>query len=114
MNEKYQVPDELLARCVGRTELVQRVVNSFLQQLDQDIPELAGTLASGNTEDARRVAHRIKGASANVAAEDIRAAAENLEHLASDQRLDEARANMHVLQSNCKLFRELTSSFVAG
>lgn len=114
MNEKYQVPDELLARCVGRTELVQRVVNSFLQQLDQDIPELAGTLDDGNTEDARKVAHRIKGASANVAAEDIRAAAEELEHLASQQQLDEARANLPVLQGNYQSFRELTSSFVEG
>ena len=114
MVEQYEIPDELLARCVGRTDLVQRVVSSYLQQMDQDIPALVHVVQEGRAEDARQVAHRVKGASANVAAECIRHNAEQLEQLASASRMDDAAANLNDLKNSWQSFRDAAASFVSG
>ena len=114
MVEQYEIPDELLARCVGRTDLVQRVVSSFLQQMDQDIPTLVNVVQEGKAEDARQVAHRVKGASANVAAECIRHSAEKLERLASTSQLDDAAANLNDLENSWHSYRDAAASFVSS
>ena len=78
MTTSYVIPDDLLARCVGKAELVQRVLNGFIRQLDEEISKRQNDLADGDFEEAARTAHRLKGASANVAAEQLRATAEEL------------------------------------
>jgi HPt (histidine-containing phosphotransfer) domain-containing protein len=70
---------ELCDRCLGNIDLVQRVLEKFEQRLPQELAELQHALALSDTEQVARVAHRIKGSSANVSAEGLQRAAEEVE-----------------------------------
>ncbi len=59
---------ELMQRCLGKPELAKRVLNRFQLQLKVDVERIAAALESEQFEEAREVAHRLKGAAANVAA----------------------------------------------
>jgi PAS domain S-box-containing protein len=71
----------LLKRCRGKAELANRLLNTFAASVDTQLAELRATLDGANWEVFTRVAHTIKGASANLAAEPVRAAAADLEQL---------------------------------
>ena len=114
MQETYQVPDELLARCVGRVDLVQRVLSSFLTQLEADIPQLMEDIRTGIADDVRKTAHRIKGASANVSAVEIRRNVATVELLAETNRLDEVEPELAKLQSDWNSFKNSTATFISG
>ena len=90
MCDKSNVSEELLARCVGRLDLVQRVLEAYVTQMEEDIPQLLSELEAGNSSDVARIAHRIKGASANVAVDNLRSDAEEIERLVNEVQLQQA------------------------
>ena len=108
----FAVPDELLARCVGRLDLVKRVVGTFIEQLTIDVPNLASEIHDGNSEKAANLAHRIKGAAANVAAEALRSDAAELEKLSRAGELNTASARVASLEANWQNYREAATSFL--
>ena len=112
MSDEYTIPKELLARCVGKTELVQRVLAAFVKQLDNDIPKLTADLRAGDFEGAAKTAHRVKGAAANVAADGLRASAERIEDLARNPQIDDVPAHVNQLQEDWNKFVELTAKFL--
>lgn len=114
MSEHYQIPDPLLARCAGRMELAERVISRFLEQMEEDLPKLVHLVSEQDCEKVRRAAHRIKGAAANVAADDVRAVAAELEHQAADDHIDEVKLSLNGLQAQVQTYRELTASLFAG
>jgi HPt (histidine-containing phosphotransfer) domain-containing protein len=63
---------ELLGRCLGQRELAHRVLSRFGQQLADDLQALREAVKSGDAEQLTRLAHRMKGAAANVAAHNLR------------------------------------------
>jgi CheY-like chemotaxis protein/HPt (histidine-containing phosphotransfer) domain-containing protein len=65
----------MLARMMGDEELARMVVEGFLEEIPTEIEALKGCLASGDATGALRAVHTIKGASANVGGEALRAAA---------------------------------------
>jgi HPt (histidine-containing phosphotransfer) domain-containing protein len=89
MSLEWTVPAELLARCLGRLDRVQRVLDAYIAQLNDDLVQLDVELQAGNAVQVARLAHRIKGASANASAESIRAEAESIERLANANQLGE-------------------------
>ena len=113
MSDCYTVPNAWRARCGGRVELAQRVVGIFVDQVAKDLPQLEDSIRGGNPEEATKVAHRIKGASANVCAEDLRADAEIVEQLAREERLDETPAPLARLEADLQSYMELTESFLS-
>lgn len=74
--------NELLARCMGNLQFAQRVVAKFHARLDDDLIELDKALAESNSGSVARLAHRIKGAAANVGAHGLFRQAATLEELA--------------------------------
>ena len=98
MCDKSAVSEELLARCVGRLDLVQRVLDAYTTQMEEDIPRLLSELEEGNSSDVARIAHRIKGASANAAVETLRRDAEEIERLARAAQLQQASSRISQLQ----------------
>ena len=70
---------ELLNRCLGKPELAAKVLARFDKQLAEDVQRIDTALAEGQIELAREVAHRLKGAAANVAAHALREQAHALE-----------------------------------
>lgn len=113
MLETYSVPAELLARCVGRVDLAQRVVGAFVAQLEEDIPGLSSELESGNTDAACKIAHRLKGASANVAAEELRAVAERIETSTRDGDMKAAEQTLPALLDAWQEYKTTTESFLS-
>ena len=114
MSEEYVVPAELLARCVGRTDLVQRVLAAFIRQVNVDVPKLTADLLAGDFAGAAKTAHRIKGASANVAADRLCASAEQIEDLARGGQIESVfvQAQVDQLQAAWNQIVELTAEFI--
>jgi HPt (histidine-containing phosphotransfer) domain-containing protein len=61
----------LQARCLGKLDLVERVLQTFNEQLDADLEKLEQALAAEDVAMFAQVAHRIKGMSANTEAHQI-------------------------------------------
>ncbi|MBI1345677.1 hypothetical protein GC163_05250 [bacterium] len=70
---------DLMNRCLGKPELVTRVLKKFEVQLAGDLDRISAALNSENYAVAREVAHRLKGAAANVAAHSLQEQAHALE-----------------------------------
>ncbi|HUQ71965.1 MAG TPA: Hpt domain-containing protein [Planctomycetaceae bacterium] len=64
-------PWELLGRCLGKPELAARVLQKFERQLADDLVKLEHAIGTGDSTTAGSLAHRIKGAAANVAAHGV-------------------------------------------
>ena len=74
----------LMGRCLGKTKLAQKLLETFLAQSQADIDTIDDSLKQSEWSQVNDLAHRIKGASANVGAERVRANAALLERLSVD------------------------------
>jgi CheY-like chemotaxis protein/HPt (histidine-containing phosphotransfer) domain-containing protein len=62
---------EFLKRLMDDPILAKMIVNAFLHDMPGQIAELKGHVSNGDEENARRVAHGIRGASSNLAAHSL-------------------------------------------
>jgi signal transduction histidine kinase/DNA-binding response OmpR family regulator len=74
----------LLSRLMGDRQVVGRVLDGFLNEMPRQILGLMQFVEAGRLEEARNQAHKIKGASATVGGEALRALASNLEMAAKE------------------------------
>jgi CheY-like chemotaxis protein/HPt (histidine-containing phosphotransfer) domain-containing protein len=72
----------MLSRLMDDEELVQVVVEGFLEDIPMQIAALKGFMENGDVAATERQAHTIKGASANVGGEILRAVACEMEKAA--------------------------------
>ncbi len=78
----YPIDAAYLERVTGGDRQFQReLLQVFVQDCQEQLPRLRQALAAGNAEDLRKIAHRLKGASANVGANAFCQVARELEHL---------------------------------
>ena len=68
-----------LRQSLGRETLYRSILGKFVSGHAQDVSALATALADGDMTTARRVAHTLKGVSAQIGAMDLRAVAERAE-----------------------------------
>lgn len=108
----FEIPKGLLARCAGQPEICKRVIIKYVEQMRIDVDEIS-TIIQNDAESAARLAHRIKGASANVGAEELRSAAEKIEKLATNQDLASARPIAAELETHWNLYQSLTAEFLS-
>lgn len=80
--------DELLARCLGNADLVERVLTRFQRSIDEELEALERSVDAADAGDIARRAHRIKGTSLSVSAHRLNECAQRLETLAMSDRLD--------------------------
>lgn len=73
--------EEALERMGRDDELLNEIVKLFLEDAHAEITELKATLEAGDTESAADLAHSLKGASANIGAENFRDQAREIELL---------------------------------
>jgi HPt (histidine-containing phosphotransfer) domain-containing protein len=83
----------LLSRVMGDREMAGKVLDGFLADMPGQILALLQFVEAGNAEDARKQAHRIKGASAAVSGEALRALASQMEKAADDGNLAALKAS---------------------
>jgi CheY-like chemotaxis protein/HPt (histidine-containing phosphotransfer) domain-containing protein len=84
-------PDVLLILLDGDHEAADEILAEYLADAPRQLAGLREVLAGGDAEAARRYAHTLKGASANVGAESVRAAAYDAERAAAAGDLDACR-----------------------
>jgi HPt (histidine-containing phosphotransfer) domain-containing protein len=75
--------DELSERCLGRMDLLERLLASFDDYLSPQVDELVRAVETRNDSAIKSLAHRLKGAALTVAARDLSRSAEKLESAAS-------------------------------
>jgi HPt (histidine-containing phosphotransfer) domain-containing protein len=90
----------LEVRCLGRIDLVERVLQTFSEQLDADLDKLEQALASGNMAEFTLVAHRIKGMSANTEARQLAQEAALTEQKAREGAVVELPEQVRRLRKN--------------
>ncbi len=90
--------DELLARCLGNTGIVERILSKFQDRFGIDLNEIEQGVAQCDGVAVAQAAHRIKGASANVSAPTIYEIASEIEQLGRADRLAEVPTHVEQLR----------------
>lgn len=79
----------LLRRCLNKRDLARRLIDKTAERLPDDIAQARRLADAGQCDALLELAHSVKGAAANLAAEDLRASAEALEHAAAGNCLED-------------------------
>ncbi|SEQ38426.1 PAS domain S-box-containing protein [Ectothiorhodospira magna] len=74
--------DTLLERLLGDTDLLRRLLDTFIADIPQTLDELDAACADGHVDRLRRAAHTLGGAAGNMSAERLQAVAKAIEQAA--------------------------------
>jgi CheY-like chemotaxis protein/HPt (histidine-containing phosphotransfer) domain-containing protein len=101
----------MLGRLMDDEDLARSVAEGFLTDIPRQIDTLRGFLAVGDATGAERQAHTIKGASANVGGEALRAVATEMENAARAGDLNAVRARLAGLETEFSRLEQAMCSF---
>ena len=90
--------EDLLARCLGNIEFAERVLAKYQERCGLDLAEMAEAMAAGDTDKVGNLAHRLKGASANVSATGMKTLAAKMEHAVHRDSTEEILADLEDLK----------------
>jgi CheY-like chemotaxis protein len=103
-------PEEALKQCLGKKELLRKILVTFLDNL----PKLTGAVdeefAQNDMKGIGRVAHTIKGAAGNIAAHRLFDAAQALEQAAKAGDESESREAAEILEREALLLERTLHS----
>jgi HPt (histidine-containing phosphotransfer) domain-containing protein len=102
--------DQLRRRCMGRLDLIERLLSSFDKRFPLALVELESCLASGEAERFVQLAHQLKGASANISAARLQGLLQKMEDAARAGKIAAARESLTQLQSEWETFTEYKGS----
>jgi len=97
----------LIQRLMGDEELAGVVIAGFLEDIPLQIKALYDYLETGDITAAERQAHTIKGASANIGAEALRAVAFMMEKMGKSGDLAAIQKHMSQLEEQFERLREV-------
>lgn len=103
--------EDLFQRCLGNIDLVERVLLAFESHFEQDLDELEASLNLTSFDTAAQIAHRMKGASTNVAAIALTRELTSMEKLARNEQMPEAFACMGRLRGEWQRFLDADKDF---
>ena len=101
----------MLARLMDDEDLARAVAVGFIEDMPRQIDALRSCLAASDVEGTVRQAHTIKGASANVGGESVRAVAFEMEKAAGAGELAEVAAQLPELDARFARLREAMQVF---
>jgi HPt (histidine-containing phosphotransfer) domain-containing protein len=109
-DESMVARERLLARCMGKQELADKLVHLLVNGLPKDSSELQTALEAGDMERVAKVSHRLKGAAANMCADSLSRAAADLEQAAKNSHCTNVPDSWLTLQRQIDLvLKELAS-----
>jgi len=82
----------------GDEELLKEVLQIFIDDVPRKLYELHEACNKQDRERIKRAAHSIKGASANVAADRVRAVAFEIEKMVDEADLNDIRNRLEILE----------------
>ncbi len=91
--------DALLKRCMGRVDLMQKIVETYLVRVGDDIQTLVKAIELENTPEIARLAHKLKGSSLTVSARDLAETAGAIETLVEASLNESLPAMAHKLEA---------------
>lgn len=97
--------DELLQRCLGNRELARRVLAKFQTHFAGELQVMRQRFEAGDWEEVGRLAHRVHGSSANVAARELSRLARDLEDQARRRLHCEASQTLGTLETQWQRFQ---------
>jgi len=103
--------NELIDRCLGNIELAERLLRRFEDLLEADLDVISQAASAADVELVCQIAHRIKGASANVAAPALVKVAEEIETAAKDADFETIWSRLPVLAAERDRFQRSTPHF---
>ena len=101
--------EAFLERLRGDQELAAEIVRDFLSEVPREMDSLREALAAGDAETSEHCAHSVKGVSASVGGELLRAVAFEMERAAAGGDLDAARERLPLLEAEFERLREAMS-----
>ena len=99
-------PHVLLRLLDGDREAVDEVMTEYAKDAPRQVTALREALAAGDADATRRHAHTLKGASANVGAEALRAAAYEVEKAGAAGDLDAASGLVGRVEAELKRLQD--------
>ena len=102
--------DELMERCLGNLEFVERVLSKFQQRFGENLEALERAVDAHDTEGVVQLAHRLKGESANVAARGLRDQAGEIERLGRNGQICDIPPCLAELRFEWSSFAESVAS----
>jgi PAS domain S-box-containing protein len=102
---------DLLERCLGNKNLLRNLVKKFQDRVDADIA-MAETLSMNHPEALAVLAHRLKGVTANLAAERLRRKAEQLEAIGRGGDLSAAAECIDALKRELERFNAAVAAAI--
>gem|GEM_PF-3495103 len=109
--------DELAARCLERIDFIERVLHSFSDRFVEDLEQLERYVETEDVQAIARLAHRMKGACGNTAAQELHEQVSRIERLAREDRFAEilpSIAGIHLAWTNfCQAMTNLNMQFPA-
>ena len=99
-------PELALKRCVNKSEMLQKMVQCFFDDVDNLFPQMRAALEKGDLQEVGRLGHRLKGTVVHLGAERAREAALRVEHFmlhAGDQA--EAEKAVSTLVRECEVLK---------
>lgn len=103
--------EDLFRRCLGNLALVERVLQSFESHFEDDLDELETALDARTLERVAQIAHRMKGASSNVAAMSLAHELAAIEDAAREERVPDALECIGRLRSEWTRFLSIERDF---
>ena len=97
--------DDLLARLMGDKDLASKVIAGFLDDAPRQLRALKKMLEEGDADGARRQAHSLKGATATVSAEALRALCSETQEEAAAMDFSRALALLPRLREQFELLK---------
>ena len=79
--------EKALVRAMGDKEFLKEILQEFIADLPQQLEVLETAVSNTDAEALAKQAHTLKGASANLAADEMSAAALKLEQMGKNGRL---------------------------
>jgi len=105
--------ESLLKRCLGKRDLAEKLVAKLQSRLPEDLNEIEEVVEKGDAERLAALAHRLKGAAANLAADPLRHAAAALETMGRGGNLDGVQTGLKRLKEEGQRFLENASQLAA-
>lgn len=102
--------DDLVDRCLGNLEFVERLLAKFHQRFGEQLEELESAAAEEDAERVALVAHRLRGESASIAAPGLSERAAEIERLGRANRIADAQRSLDALRADWAAFTEYLSS----
>ncbi len=78
----------------------EELISIFISDGQTQIDALRNAISSSETEDVRRIAHTLKGSSANLGINTLSQSCLVLEHKAAEGSLDDANEDLEIIISN--------------